>query len=135
MASLSFTYSATTKTLNLVRCKIPRRSVRAKYNAHNGNFSSNYRATQLRFILKWEHVTTTEYADIVWLLDHIRQGHAVKLTAVSGLSYFDDSCLGTGIEVDLESDEVLEQDFEFFEKMPVEFVLISKSAMGLTHST
>lgn len=136
MASVTFKYGAQTKTLNLFEARVSRKHKRARYSYHNGGSDSNYIACQLKLELKWEHLSTTDYTSIVTVLDWIRQGYDVYWESFSGLSYLHASAVPTGtVLIDVEDDEVLEQDFKLFEKMPFEITFVSRNKRGLTHSS
>lgn len=134
--TVTFKYGGTTKTLTLHKWKFYRKSVRARMEYFNGGIDSDYRAGRLYFEMSWNYLSSTEYADIVAVIDQIRSGTDVYLYSMSGNSYFNSSAIpGSGLLIDLENDDVLESVGEWFENMPLQLVFVTREKRGLTHAS
>jgi len=135
MASITFDIDGTNKELTLHKWRMVRRSVRSRVQYRNGGSNSNYRATRLFVFLEWDHLSVTEYAIFVAIVNGIRNGSTVKIETTSGLNYFDNTCLSTGKIVELESDEIIESVGEYVEYMPAKMDIVVAVGMGLTNIT
>lgn len=123
MAELEFTYGATTKTIYPFEARIKRRDAARIYNYHNGGRDVKRLGAEYVIDLKWENLDSDNYDTIVTVLDQIRSNVTVTVSDTDGLNYVDADL--TGVRVDIDDDEILEQDFKLFDTMPFELRLIS----------
>lgn len=133
MASLTFTYGVSTVEMPLFKWRVWRRALASVYPYRNGGSNKSIFSANIRLALEWEHMSTTEYLAVVGVLNQIRSGEVVSITAADGLDYLGADVLGdSGLPVDLESDEILESNGEFVESMPLAFELVGTSAAAIS---
>lgn len=119
MPSITLTYGATSKTLVLDQWRIRRRRKTRVFEYFNGGKDIKGDSANLLFHLKWRYLSTTDYADVVAVVNQIRSGTSVKITALTDFDYlYDSKILERDVSVELENDEVLESAGEWLEGVP-----------------
>jgi len=91
----------------------------------SGGTGTNVVSAHAGFSFRWQHLNVTEYNDLVAVLNQIRSGASVSITALDGLDYVHGDIPDDGLAVDLDSDEVPESQGEFVEFMPMELDMVS----------
>lgn len=79
---------------------------------------------QWRYSLSWDHLSSTERTILRTFLERLLYGTRVRISAIDSVT--------ENVEVVLESNSYLEKVIEYFDRYPIEIVLIS-TALG-THS-
>lgn len=129
MPTITFTYGATSKTLKLDQWRIRRRRKARIFEYFNGGKDIKGGSANLVFDLKWRYLSATDYGDVVAVVNQIRSGTTVKITALTDFDYlYDNKILERDVAVDLDSEEVLESSGEWMEGVAgYELLLISRS--------
>ncbi len=132
MASLTFAYGATSVVLTVHTWRLLRRVIASRFVYRTGAAANALRAAKLVIELQWEHLSEDEYDDVIGVVNTIRSNGTVNLTAASGLDYLSADLIGSGLLMDLDSDEVVESAGEYVEFMPMTLELICAEAVALS---
>lgn len=120
--------------ISLQEWRFGRRSVRSKLEYKNGGGESVYHGFTYFLELRFQFIDTTDYANIVAAIDAIRSERTVQWLDADGLNYLGIN-FGTAdaMYLDIEQDEIVEAQGEWFEKMPFEITFIVTRAVTGAH--
>lgn len=130
MATLTFAYGATSVVLTLHTWRLMRRVIASRLMYRHGGSDTTLLSATLLLSLEWDHLSVDEYEDVIGLINTIRSNGTVNLTAASGLDYLSDDLIGSGLLMDLDTDEVVESEGDYVEAMPMKLDLVSAVAVA-----
>lgn len=123
-----------TKTINLQAWQLRRKSARSVLEYKNGGRESVYHGFTYYLELSWQYLSVDEHEDLMDIVDAIREGKQVWWSNASYFTYLKFTPDGKAdMYLDIEQDEVVEAQGEWFEKMPFEITFIVTRAVTGAH--
>lgn len=127
--------ASVTKIIPLQEYRLYRRSSRSRLEYKNGGGESVYHGWTYYLELRWQYLSLAEYNDIIYFIDLIRYGNPVRWDAATGFTYFQLTFPNpSDMFLEIDSDEIVEAQGEWFEKMPFEVTFFVKRAVTGIHN-
>lgn len=118
--------------IGLQEWRLFRRSARSVLEYKNGGRESVYHGFTYYLELRWQYLSLQEYILIMNVVSAIRNGRPARWVNYSDLTYLQfDILTEPDMWLDIDGDEIVEAQGEWFEKMPFEITfVVTRSVSG-----